>query len=176
MSRNEKVSVFLKDCLADALIGKMKEKPFEKITVDEIVKAAGVGRATYFRHFSSKLEVLTYKIIRFWEVNAEKRNMQERRKFDINNAIDFFEINYEMKDVLTVIYAAGLQSALMDAFYKIMVASDCVEPFERYRDRFYSGGLFGALDEWIRNDFKGTPREMAETLVEIMNISKASSE
>lgn len=43
MSRNEKVTTFLKDCITDALIEKMKEKPFEKITADEIVKTAGVG-------------------------------------------------------------------------------------------------------------------------------------
>lgn len=170
MSRNEKVSVFLKDCIAEALLKLMQEKPFEKITVDEIVTAAGVGRATYFRHFSSKQEVLTYKIIRHWEENAAKRNLKERNKFDLSNAVDFFEINYEHKDVFSIIYAANLQSALLEAFYRIMVPSDCADAYERYRERFYSYGLFGLLDEWIRSDYKKSPKEMAELMSKIMKI------
>lgn len=172
MSRNEKVSTFLKDCLADALIEKMKTKPFEKITVDEIVDAAGVGRATYFRHFSSKQELLTYKFIRHWEVNSEKRNLKERHKFDINNAVDFFEINYKLKDVYAVVYAAGLQSTLLEAFYKIMVQTDNESILEQYRERFYSYGLFGLLDEWIRNDYKQSIQEMTAILKEITGIVK----
>lgn len=167
MSKNEKVTTFLKDCLADALLEKLREKPFEKITVDEIAEAAGVGRATYFRHFSGKQDMLTYKIMRYWEVQAEKRNLKERRKFDLNNAVDFFEINYELKDVFALVYASGLQSALLGAFYNIMVPCDGENAFERYRERFYSYGLFGLLDEWIRNDYKQSPSEMADTLIRI---------
>lgn len=45
---------YLKECIADAIIVLIKEKPVEKISIDEIVKKAGVGRATYFRSFHSK--------------------------------------------------------------------------------------------------------------------------
>ncbi|MCM1130267.1 MAG: TetR/AcrR family transcriptional regulator [Roseburia sp.] len=170
MSRNEKISTFLKDCLADALIKKMKNKPFEKITIDEIAETAGVGRATYFRHFSCKQEMLTYKIMRHWEINSEKRNLKERRKFDLSNALDFFEINLMQQEVLDLIYASNLQSTLLDAFYKIMVPRDADNTFEKYRELFYSYGLFGALDEWIRNGYKQSPQEMVELLTKITKI------
>lgn len=169
MSRNEKVSTFLKDCLADALIEKMKEKPFEKITVDEIVEFAGVGRATYFRHFSSKQEMLTYKIMRQWETKAKKQDMQERRKFDVNSALDFFESNLVLRDVSNIIYKAGLQSVLFNAFNKIMVPTDSESTLGRYRERFYAYGLFGLLNEWIGNGFKQSPQEMADLLIQITN-------
>ena len=51
---------YLKECIADAIIVLIKEKPIEKISIDEIVKKAGVGRATYFRSFSSKNEASTF--------------------------------------------------------------------------------------------------------------------
>lgn len=37
-----KANDYLKECLADAIIVLIKEKPIEKISVDEIVKKAGV--------------------------------------------------------------------------------------------------------------------------------------
>ena len=36
MGQNAKATDFLKECMADALIQKMQEKPFEKVTVNEI--------------------------------------------------------------------------------------------------------------------------------------------
>lgn len=52
--RIAKPNDYLKECIADAIIVLIKEKPIEKISIDEIVKKAGVGRATYFRAFNSK--------------------------------------------------------------------------------------------------------------------------
>ena len=49
---------FLKECMADALIKLLAVKPIEKITVQEIVTYAGVGRTTWFRSFASKREAL----------------------------------------------------------------------------------------------------------------------
>lgn len=51
---------------------------------------------------------MTYKFMRHWEVNAAKRNLKERNRFDIDNAVDFFEINYLLKDVYLVDLRRGL--------------------------------------------------------------------
>ena len=56
-------NVFLKECLADALIRLLETKPLNKLTIPEIAKSAGVGRTTYFRSFSSKEEMLTFKFL-----------------------------------------------------------------------------------------------------------------
>ena len=62
---------YLKECIADAIIVLIKEKPMEKVSIDEIVKRAGVGRATYFRSFHSKNEAITFKFIKMWEQYCE---------------------------------------------------------------------------------------------------------
>ena len=59
-----KSSDYLKECIADALLVLIKDKPIEKVTVDELIKKAGVGRATYFRAFNSKSEAITFKFIK----------------------------------------------------------------------------------------------------------------
>lgn len=41
---------------------------------------------------------------------------------------------------------------------------------ECYTSRFYSYGLFGLLDEWIKRDYHETPQEMADlSLRKIVN-------
>ena len=44
--------------MGDALIELLKEKPISKISIEELTKKADVGRATFFRHFDSKEELL----------------------------------------------------------------------------------------------------------------------
>lgn len=46
MGASPKTTDFLKECMADALLQVMKEKPFSKITVNEIADSAGVNRST----------------------------------------------------------------------------------------------------------------------------------
>src|SRR5881392_1785654 len=43
-----------RDALGDALIALVQEKPFESITVQDLLDRAGVGRSTFYAHFSDK--------------------------------------------------------------------------------------------------------------------------
>ena len=162
-------SDYLKECIADSIIMLLKEKPIEKITVDEIIKRAGVGRATYFRSFTSKNEAITFKFIKMWEQYAELNDLKVRDRFDLNNAKAFFEYNYSIHHILDIVYAAGLQEAVHESFYRIMLPSDSSDDIERsYREKFYAHGLYGLLDEWIVRGYKETPDEMAEILRNII--------
>lgn len=165
MSAIYRKKYFLKDCVADAFLELLQIKPFDKITVEEIIKKAGIGRATYYRNFQSKEAILTYKIVRHWETQAEERKLKERKKFDIANARDFFEINYNQKDTLSLIYAAGLQSAVFNAFKEIMIPPYQNDDSHKYTGCFYAFGLYGMLDEWIANNFDKSPEEMKDIII-----------
>ena len=43
-----------RDALGDALLALMQEKQFENITVQEILDRAGIGRSTFYSHYSDK--------------------------------------------------------------------------------------------------------------------------
>ena len=161
MGANPKTTAFLKECLADALIQLLEEKPFEKITIPEIAESAGVGRTTYFRNFTAKEEVLTYKYIRLWERWAEEHDLQERTAFSADNGLTFFQYNYTIRNLLELTYRRGLQSALYESFHQIMKPQYGANPLECYKSRFFSYGLFGLLDEWIMRGFYESPEEMA---------------
>ena len=48
-----------KKALTDAFIRLLSEKSFEEITVNELCDAAGVRRATFYKHYSDKFDFLT---------------------------------------------------------------------------------------------------------------------
>lgn len=63
MRRTEQTTRMLKESMGTALLKMMEEKPVEKISIEEMTAMADVGRSTYFRHFKSKDDVLTFKIM-----------------------------------------------------------------------------------------------------------------
>lgn len=159
----------LKDCLADAPLQLVVIKPIEKITVDELAAKAGVGRATYFRAFHSKQEVVTYKIVRLWDEYASRHNLKIHDRFDLDNARAFFAFNLEIRNVLQVLYQADLQQTLYDAFCQVLLDFEQeTELLHRFREKYYAYGLYGLLDEWIRNDFQPGPEQMAQMLRQIV--------
>ena len=169
MARGSKTTEFLKECLSDALIRLMREKKIEKISVKELADMAGVGRATWFRNYTSKSEALTFKLVQVWNRWADERAIAVRNRFDLANAKDFFQFNYEIKHILQVVYDSKMQSVVYDAFYQVMMPQYGANAKECYQARFYSYALFGLLDEWIKRGFKESPDEMVQIFYQIMN-------
>ena len=60
-----------KKLLSDALIQLMKQKPFEKISIREIVKQADLSRSAFYTHYSSKEAILYEKVQEIGDEAAE---------------------------------------------------------------------------------------------------------
>lgn len=103
---------------------------------------------------------------------ANEHNLTERQKYSLSNASDFFAFNYEIRDILKVIYNADVQSCIYEAFYQIITARYKGTVYECYEARFYSYALFGFLGEWINRDFQEKPEEITELYNKIVD-SKA---
>ena len=113
-----------KTVIADALLVLLKEKTIEKITVDELTSRAGVGRVTYFRSFTNKSEAITFKFIKMWEQYAELNDIKVRDRFDLDNALHFFQYNLSIRHILTLVYKAGQDEATLDGEYACSAAGE----------------------------------------------------
>ncbi|MBR5113246.1 MAG: helix-turn-helix transcriptional regulator, partial [Clostridia bacterium] len=55
---NEESKKITRESIVTALVLLFADKPYEKITVTEIVKKAGVSRTAFYRNFNTKEDVL----------------------------------------------------------------------------------------------------------------------
>ena len=167
MGKNAMTTEFLKECMADAIIKLLRTKPLEKITVPEIVELAGVGRTTWFRCFNSKYEALTFKLMRMWTKWAIEGNYValDRPLTDIQT--EFYEFNYQNKDLFLTLYKRNMSGIVYDAFTQVMYPKDKENEHYHYKSRFYAGGICGILDEWIKGGFKETPQELTEKTADL---------
>jgi AcrR family transcriptional regulator len=57
----------VRDAIFDSAIELFEAKGFDETTVEEIAQAAGVSRASFFRYFSSKDDLLAQNVIKYGE-------------------------------------------------------------------------------------------------------------
>lgn len=55
-----------RDSLGDALVALMHEKPYDEITVQEVLERADVGRSTFYSHFSDKDDLFLSDVDEFF--------------------------------------------------------------------------------------------------------------
>lgn len=159
MRRTTATTDYLKECMGTALLELMKEKPMEKVSIEEMTAKADVGRSTYFRYFKSKEEVLAFKIICLW-----KRFGQEHQAdCETDDVKSYFEFCLEIRSVTDLLYATGHQNAILDAYLQIAAPMICADDIRAYYfSQSFIYGIFGLMNAWVLRGCKETPEEMAE--------------
>jgi AcrR family transcriptional regulator len=67
--------------LADALLELLKEKPFEEVTVEDIVNKCGASRPTFYRHFKDKYDLMDWIYLKLIILKFRSHLRQRRRNF-----------------------------------------------------------------------------------------------
>lgn len=162
MTKNRrKTTDALKNQIADALLSLLEKKPLDKITIDALTAKAGVGRASYFRYFKSKQEVITFRLLSLWKQSQEKYAISQEPE---NRFADYvrrcFDFCYEIRDLHILLFQT----------YLLFFASDEHSSWQdRYYNSFYAYVLFGLLKEWALSGYRESPAEMTAFYMEHFN-------
>ena len=81
---------------------------------------------------------------------------------------NFFEFLYSNRELYRLLWRRGLQEPLHRAFCQTMLSGYDSDSSNLFAGYFYSYGLFGLLEAWVRHDFRETPGEMAENMRHII--------
>lgn len=149
-----------RECLQKALISLMKEKPFEGISVTELVRRSGVSRQSFYRNYTSKEEILSdmwkslcrkiTETVSGWKYKADTRQWY----------YDLFVFLKENGSAIELLIQANLHIREgMPALYNLF-PSEAAE--ERYHLIAYEGALKGVIREWFQRGMREEISYMAE--------------
>lgn len=166
--------------LREALINLILEKGYDRITVQDIIDRADVGRSTFYAHFRGKDELLLSGFEEFKNAStAEKRNDERAAdKFGFDS-LKMFQHAHEHRRIYRAL--AGRSGG--DLFLKQMFRQHheiCLEEFRRAvapekRDsieteaaaHFFAGALTSLLTFWLDRNLPLTPEEMNDLFVNL---------
>jgi AcrR family transcriptional regulator len=159
-----------RNILGDALVALMLEKPFEQITIKQVLARAGVGRTTFYEHFRNKDDLFQSDVEDFFRMmgglltrtGADPRRLApvEELFSHLREARDFHDALVAagkadgVRELATRVFAGSIEERLQAAGVEMDPAD-----FQATA-RLLAGGLFSLLDWWIREGMTAPPAEM----------------
>lgn len=160
MSNNE-ANLITRESICTALLQLMDSVAFEKITVSELVRKAGVSRQSFYRNYKTKEDVIMEiekKILDDFKQSLDDPIYQSNLRMWI---YDFFKMVRENRNLVTVLIRAGLSNVLLSEVPFI------VEEWMGNHSssiHYYIVGSLGALrsivEGWIQSGMKESCEEM----------------
>ena len=154
----------VKKRIAEGLFALLRKKAFSEITVTDIVREADVARASYYRNFDSKEQI----------IEAAMDDLRDQLLGDVD--YDFekaLAICLVRKADLLALYDNGFGSMIQQTFNRYIVefaGNVSADSLERYKLYFISGAVTNVLIEWLREGAKEPPREIAALCVDYFSI------
>ncbi|MBE5915100.1 MAG: TetR/AcrR family transcriptional regulator [Pseudobutyrivibrio ruminis] len=163
------MSEYVTSSYGEALFSLMKEKNIEKITVDELCEKGGIGRATYFRNFKSKDEIITAYIVMKWREYEQKHKLKEHQLNDSYRVKRYFDFCYSMGEKNDLIINQGHKGAILAAYETIVTNSDIGEDSDTYESYYLAYGLFGIFIKWAINGYTESTEDMTKIVVGLVS-------
>ena len=149
------------------------KKKMEDITVTEIVSEAGVARASFYRNYTSKDEVMETALTDMLQDMADGTEdlSQVYRKNHVRRCFGLFE---KYKNVLLEIYRSGFGLKILEAlnnYYEQLAGDMPANSKERFSLYVFAGSLYNTAMTWLKDDRGEAADEVAEVFCESIGIS-----
>lgn len=154
------MSNYVTEALGRALLDLMQEKSIEKITADELTTRAKLGRATYFRNFNAKEEIITQYIVRRWRAYERTHHLKDYRIDDPYRVRLYFEFCLSMRADNDVIMQQNRSAAILSAYEIIFYDYDEPMASDTFERAYMAYGLYGVFLKWARDGYRQTVEDM----------------
>ena len=143
--------------IEEATIDLLKKKKLKDITIMEVVKKAGVCRASFYRNYAD-LEGVLHSYLSSLERFVIFDN-KENAKDLLSN---IFKKIYEMRSIFGIFLSNNLYSYISELFYDVTYKSIIHLNVlnNRYQPFFFSGASSSVILAWMKNNFEESPEEM----------------
>ena len=155
---NEESNRVTRECLRIAMFKLLGKQSFEKITITELTKNAGVSRLAFYRNYGSKDELVADVCSKVFDELKNSLNSDcffKNRKLWFTN---FFRTIQENSEYFRIYLEANLK--LCDGIIlETVFPTKSVE--EHYAAAAREGAFLRILTEWFRDGMKESPEEMS---------------
>lgn len=172
MDKRLEANLLVQNKLTDALFKLLTKKSISEISITELVKCAGVARASFYRNYESVYSILTAYIDRISEDFTDTNPVKRVDFSNYDYMLHVFHFYMKIKDRIMCIHNAGLSSLLLQAItdYNIAEAGDMsCHSIKRYELYYYSGALYNVLIHWMQNGVRETESDMAQKFCQMVS-------
>ena len=171
MDKRREANARARASIENALMELLQTKNYSAITVTDIVRKAGVARATYYRNYDSIEDIMVSLLAgvrsQILEVVGLKGDQIDKSKLS-TDVLEVFVHHYHLKrrEILSL-HNSGFSPSLMQLMADFAAESigDMPESSIRHYDVYaLPGAMYGVLIRWLEAGCPESDREMAAYL------------
>ena len=165
MDKRREANLRVKKSITEAFLRLLKQKSISRITVSEIIKDAGVARASFYRNYSSKENViptLISDILEEFRAAMDSGGATFYTRHNIRMGFTFFS-RYER--IVLDLHHFGYGSIILDMLNQFHEEAAGVMPctsIERYQLSIYIGSLYNTALVWLKDGKKESIDEISD--------------
>ena len=158
---NEGRNAYVIEHLTSALFELLEERPLEEITVSALCSRAGVGRASFYRNYQRREDIVRahlVQLLRGWQDAYGPWDGHPLHE-TIGSLFGHFEAH---RSFYTLLSRRGLVYLLKDALLDAVGYRPELERVEAYARAYAAYTLYGWIETWFRRGMRESAQEMEE--------------
>lgn len=167
---NKESNRLTKECICTALVFLIAEKDFDKISVTDIIEKSGVSRATFYRNYGTKENVIK-------DIVSEITGMLQDAFDDPLMHSDpkawlekFFADVKEGHKLYRILLKASISYQELFDFSAMTYMGKAVDQMTKYRIIGFLNVLLSVTLEWVEQGMKESEKKMAEIMLSILKV------
>ena len=153
---NQEKNTYVRTQLLTTLLDMMKNEDFNSISISSIVAEAKVGRASFYRNYSTKEDILRDEAERLNKLIRKDDNPYDVR-LKLIRTLDFYKAH---EDFYSTLYKAGQTEIIQDSIVNEEAISKDNSVVRAYISSAFSYLIYGWIIEWIKRGMKDTSDEI----------------
>lgn len=165
MDKRKEENLRVKRDITNTLFALMQRKSLAEITVSELVRGAGVARASFYRNYASKEDVLVTLVRDVLELF--RRNIHESPEglYARENILLSFQFFARYRSYMLDLCRSGFSLLILEElnhFHESIEGTMPSSSMERYSLYMYIGALFNTAVTWLADEHPVVPEIMAD--------------
>jgi len=156
---NEERNSYVKEQITETLIKLLNDKNIEDISIRDLCETAQVGRASFYRNYETKEDVLrshAQKLMKEWT-----RSVESDPSADISNLFGSLFAHYKDNgQFYTILCRNGMADIILDTIKDKIGITEDMKNSEAYSKAFLAYGIYGWVREWIDRGMKESAEEI----------------
>ncbi len=158
---NEGRNTYVMEHLTDALLTLLRDYPLSDISVSSLCDTAGVGRASFYRNFETKEDILRLHLNHLFSEWTDVCGQSETMPLStlIQSIFSHFE---KHRDFYELLNRRNLIFLLKDVIIGLCGPKPEHSNAEAYAKAFVAYTLYGWIEVWFQRGMKESAKEMAK--------------
>ena len=165
MDKRKEANLRVKNAISEALLALMHEKSFSEISITEIIERAGVARASFYRNYESKEDVLHKLIDDILDKFYKDIDWENSEYYTYRNVCRSFAYFKRFRRYIEDFYRFGDGITLLEKLnesHEIIAGTMKISSIERYNLYMYIGALYNTALVWINNGMRESVEDISK--------------